>query len=80
MAVAQGVSIEWIEAKEDEIARMLTAIDDVEEVRHILRLLYKRGGMTQPVYEHTVAALTRISSALQSGKSNTAALRNGRRE
>lgn len=72
-----GVSTEYIEAREDEIARMLTAGDDVDELRHVLRLMRKRGLITPALYDECKERLDRIAGALLQGKHNTATLRNG---
>lgn len=72
-----GVSTEWLETREDEIAATLTALDDVEEFRYVLRLVQKRDGITPALYQDLTRRLDRIATALQTGKRNTATLRNG---
>lgn len=76
MPLAQGVSLEWIEQKEDEIARMITAAEQVDELRIVARLLLERGFVTQAHYNRLRAALDGIATALQMGKHNTSTLRN----
>lgn len=71
-----AVSVEYIEAREDEIARMLTAIDDLDEVRHVLRYLHKKQMMKDQLYRELRHRLDRIADALATGKHNTAQLRN----
>jgi len=72
-----GVSTEWLETREDEIAATLTALDDVEEFRFVLRLVHKQNGITPALYQDLTRRLDRIATALQTGKRNTATLRNG---
>lgn len=71
-----AISVEYVEAREDEIAAMLTAGDDVDEVRHLLRQMYKRQMISQPLYRETLGRLDRIAAAILTGKRNTATLRN----
>lgn len=73
------VSVEYAERLEDDIAESITAIDDLDEIRHLLRLVHKYGGMTDALYRDSRARLDRIATALETGKRNTAALRNGGR-
>jgi len=72
-----GVSTEWLETREDEIAATLTALDDVEEFRFVLRLVHKQNGISPALYQDLTQRLDRIATALQTGKKNTAILRNG---
>jgi len=74
-----ALSVEYVERLEDEIAAQLTAIDDVDEIRHLLRLIHRSGGMTNALYRDSTRRLDRIATALQTGKHNTATLRNGGR-
>lgn len=75
-----GVSDEWMEMLEDEIAKTLTAIDDTDEIRHVVRLLYQKNMISESLYDNLRERMSRIEEALRTGKKNTAALRNGRRE
>jgi len=72
-----GVSTEWLETREDEIAATLTALDDVEEFRFVLRLVHKQNGISPALYQDLTRRLDRIAAALQTGKKNTAIFRNG---
>lgn len=73
----RATSIEYVERLEDEIAEMITAKDDVDELRHDYRLLHKRGGITDALYRDRIKRLDRIAVALSTGKANTGVLRNG---
>jgi hypothetical protein len=77
MAVQQGVSIEWIEAKEDEIARMIIASEQVQKLRTLAGMLRSRGMVSNAYYHDMLDSLDYIAGALQTGKRNTAQLRNG---
>lgn len=73
-----GVSTEWIEAREDEIAHMITATEHVDRLRQLARMLRERDWITNAYYLDILDSCDYIAVALQHGKRNTAALRNGR--
>lgn len=72
-----GVSSEWLEEREDEIAQMLTARDHVERLRWLGELLRRRNLITSAYYRDLRDSLDYIAAALLIGKHNTARLRNG---
>jgi hypothetical protein len=74
-----GVSTEWIETLEDEIAQMLTARDNVERVRALGELLRRLNLISTAYYRDLRDSLDYIAAALLAGKRNTARLRNGGR-
>lgn len=80
MPHAQTVSIEWIEAREDELARLITANEHIERFRVLAAMLHKRGIVTNSYFHDMLDSLDFIAAALQTGKRNTAKLRNGDRE
>ncbi len=73
-----GVSTEWIEDREDEIALILRAQRHVEQFRALMRVLLGRGFVTEVYYADALDSLALIDWALLVGKRNTAMLRNGR--
>jgi hypothetical protein len=77
MTVPQaGVSTEWIEDKEDEIAEFLIAREQVDSLRRLLDLLHQRQMITDAYYQDTRDSPDYIAAALLTGKRNTALLRN----
>jgi hypothetical protein len=77
MTVPQaGVSTEWIEDREDEIAEFLIARDQVDSLRRLLDLLHQRQMITDGYYQDARDSLDYIAAALLTGKRNTALLRN----
>jgi hypothetical protein len=77
MTVPQvGVSTEWIEDREDEIAEFLIARDQVDSLRRLLDLLHQRQMITNAYYQDARDSLDYIAAALLTGKRNTALLRN----
>lgn len=44
-----GVSTEWLETREDEIARILTAREHVERIRALGRVLAQRRAITRKI-------------------------------
>lgn len=77
MAVQQGTSLEWIELKEDEIAQMITAREQVDQLRRLLEMLQMRGALSPALYNDSKDSLDHIAGALLIGKRNTGILRNG---
>lgn len=73
-----AVSNEYIEAKEDEIARLITASEHVDKLRALADTLHRRGFVTTAYYRDLRDSLTFIDGALLTGKMNTAQLRNMR--
>lgn len=71
-----GVSTEWLEGREDEIATFLIARDQVDALRRLLDLLHRRQMLTDAYYQDARDALDYIAAALLTGKKNTALLRN----
>ncbi len=74
----EGVSEEYIGAQEDRIARMITASQQVSNLRRFLNILEKREKITKSVYEDACDSLTFIDGALLDGKQAIVALRNAR--
>jgi len=72
-----GVSSEWLETLEDEIAHMVTARDHLDKVRNLGDLLRRRDLISQAYYADLRDSLDYIAAALLTGKHNTARLRNG---
>lgn len=73
----QGVSTEWLETLEDEIAHMVTARDHVDSLRRLGELLHRRHMISAAYYGDMRDSLDYIAAALLTGKHNTARLRNG---
>lgn len=71
-----GVSTEWIETLEDEIAQMLTARDHVDRLYTLADLLRRRNIVTDAYYRDMRDSLDYIAAALLTGRRNTARLRN----
>lgn len=75
-----AISNEYIETKEDEIARLIVAGEHVDKLRGLAETLRRRGMITSAYYQDMRDTLTFIDGALLVGKQNTATLRNARRE
>jgi hypothetical protein len=73
-----AISNEYVEAKEDEIARLIVAGEHVDKLRSLAETLRRRGMITSAYYQDVRDTLTFIDGALLVGKQNTAALRNMR--
>jgi hypothetical protein len=71
-----GTSSEWIAAREDEIAQLITAREHVDSIRRLLELLHRRRMISDAYYEDARDSLDYIAAALLTGKKNTALLRN----
>ncbi len=71
-----GVSTDWVEDRENEIAMFLIARDEVDGLRHLLGVLHRRKMISDAYYEDARDSLDYIANALLVGKKNTAALRN----
>jgi len=71
------VSVEWIEAREDELAHMITANEHVQRLRVLAPLLLAKGWINQTYYHDMLDSLDYIADALRVGKRNTGKLRNG---
>lgn len=74
-----GISTEALETLEDEIAQMLTARDQVEQIRRLGELLRRRNLITAAYYRDLRDSCDYIAAALLTAKHNTARLRNGGR-
>jgi hypothetical protein len=70
-----GVSSEWTQAREDEIARFLTAREQVERLRTLGNVLALRHSITPAYHADYDDTLDFILAALLVGKRNTAMLR-----
>lgn len=77
MHAQNAVSIEWIEAKEDEIAHMIIANEHVGKLRVLADKLRERGMVSTAYYHDMLDSLDYIAAALKMGKKNTGLLRNG---
>lgn len=75
-----SVSNEYIETREDEIARFITAGEHVDKLRALAEKLMRRNMLTTAYYHDVRDTLTYIDGALLVGKINTATLRNARRQ
>lgn len=75
-----AVHDEFIEVREDEIARLITAGEHVDKLRGLADMLRKRGYITTAYFHDMRDSLTFIDGALLVGKTNTAMLRNARRQ
>lgn len=71
-----GTSSEWIAAREDEIAQLITAREHVDIIRRLFELLHRRRMISDAYYEDARDSLDYIEAALLTGKKNTALLRN----
>lgn len=74
---ASGVSSEWVQDREDEIARLTAAKDEhLDHLRSLAELLHQRRFVSESYYRDVRDSLDFIAAALLTGKRNTAALRN----
>lgn len=73
-----GVSAEWIGAREDEIAILITAGDHLDKLRQLAAILHRRALVSDAYYLDIRDSITYIGNAVLIGKRNTACLRNGR--
>lgn len=74
---ASGVSSEWVQEREDEIARLISAKDEhLDQLRQLADLLRRRQFVTESYYRDLRDSLDYIAGALLVGKRNTATLRN----
>ncbi len=72
-----GISSEWLQAREDEIARLIVAKDEhLDRLRIVADLLRQRHFVSEAYYHDLRDSLDFIASALLIGKRNTATLRN----
>ena len=69
---------EYTEMREDEIARLITAREEVGKLRKLADVLCKRGAIEPDYYHDMRNTLTIVDSALLLGKHAVATLRNGR--
>lgn len=77
MMPASGVSSEWVQEREDEIARLISAKDEhLDHLRQLAELLHRRQFVTDSYYRDLRDSLDCIAGALLIGKRNTAQLRN----
>lgn len=77
MMPATGVSSEWVQEREDEIARLIAAKDEhLDALRDLADLLRRRQFVTDAYYHDLRDSLDYIAGALLIGKRNTATLRN----
>lgn len=72
-------SNEYIEVREDEIARFITASEHVDKLRALAERLLARSMISTAYFHDMRDTLTYIDGALLLGKQNTAMLRNARR-
>lgn len=76
---ADGNSSEWLQQREDEIARLIAAKDEhLDQLRSLAELLRARRFVSDAYYHDMRDSLDYIAGALLIGKRNTAALRNNR--
>lgn len=74
---ASGVSSEWVQDREDELARLISAKDEhLDQLRQLADLLRRRQFVTESYYRDLRDSLDYIAGALLVGKRNTATLRN----
>ena len=72
-----GVSSEWVQEREDEIARLIAAKDEHLDHLHALADLLRQRRFISDAYYHDMRdSLDFIAGALLIGKRNTATLRN----
>lgn len=70
-----GVSVEWVEAKEDEIARIITAQEHVRRMRRFVEVMAE-SQFIMPDYEQRAHdSLDYVAEVLLTAKRNTAQLR-----
>ena len=72
-----GVSDEWIGAREDEIAILITATEHLDRLRQMAAILRRRDMITDAYYQDIRDSVDYISNAVLIGKRNTANLRKG---
>lgn len=71
----EGISTEWLEAREDDIAQILTAQEHVRRMRRMVEVLTERQMITWQYALDAYDSLDYIGGALLVGKINTAKLR-----
>ncbi len=77
MMPASGVSSEWVQDREDEIAQLISAKDEhLDQLRQLTDLLRSRRFVSESYYRDVRDSLDYIAAALLVGKRNTATLRN----
>jgi hypothetical protein len=74
------IVVEYIQAREDEIARMITAIEQVELIRQVFTIMQRDGSITDAEFEESTKAIDFIVETLRVSKTATATLRNNSRE
>lgn len=67
---------DYLEAREDELARFITAHEHMDKLREMGRVLCKRQMITELYYRDLQDTLSYVDSTLMIGKHNTAILRN----
>lgn len=80
MTQSSAVSNEFIEAREDEMAQLITASEGMDKLRRVATVLHKRQMITTPYYIDMRDTIDQATSALLIGRRNTATLRNSRRQ
>lgn len=71
-----GVSSDWIQERENEIARLIAAKDEhLDRIRDLADILRRRRFITERYYHELRDTLDFIACALLIGKRNTARLR-----
>lgn len=72
-----GVSTEFVEACEDDIARFITAQEHTQGIQALIRILMERNALTHAYAADVQESLTYIADMLRVGKSYAARARRG---
>lgn len=70
-----GASTEFVQQREDEMAALIDACDEVDKFRALGRILAKKKVFTPAYYRDYRDGLDKIARALHVGRKNTAARR-----
>ncbi len=73
-----GISDEYLEMLEDDIAEMITASEGVDKLRSLAAMLHQRQQITTPYYHDLRDTLDQLSGAVLKGKRRIAAQRNAK--
>lgn len=77
MSPLNGVSSEYVQDREDEMAVLITACDQVDSLRSLGIALRRRDMITEAYYRDLRDTLDCIATALTIARRNTAMLRRG---
>lgn len=71
----QGVSVEFVEDREDEMALLITAADHIDRLRVFAQIMYQRQFVERDYYRDIRDSLDLIAAGNRIGRRNTAVRR-----